>query len=110
MKEGRWSSKRAYMDDLKNKFPQSAEARFLDILGKYEDYFTIQVGAFIEEGNASSVREDLLGKGFSAYLLDERGAAGIIYKVRVGKYNDRKAAKRIAEQLMNEGYPARIIP
>jgi len=110
MKEGRWSSKRAYMDDLKNKFPQSAEARFLDILGKYEDYFTIQVGAFTDEGNAVSVKEDLLSKGFTAYLLNERGAAGLLCKVRVGKYSDRKAAKRTAEQLMNEGYPARIIP
>ena len=110
MKEGRWSQKRAYMDELKNKFPQSAEARYLEILQKYEDYFTIQVGAFTDEGNAVSVKEDLLGKGFSAYLLNERGAAGMLCKVRVGKYSDRKAAKRTAEQLMNEGYPARIIP
>jgi outer membrane protein assembly factor BamD (BamD/ComL family) len=117
MKEGRWSQKRSYMDDLRSKFPQSAEARFLEILKKYDDWFIIQVGAFTDEGNASVVKGDLLSKGFSAYVLNERGAAGLpagqvgmLYKVRVGKYSDRKAAKRMAEQLMNEGYPARIIP
>jgi len=76
----------------KGKPPQAKQEVDLNFRGKY----TIQLGAFKTTRGADKLVERLRKGGYEAYILDE---GGILFRVRVGTYQNRKDAKEVANQI-----------
>jgi outer membrane protein assembly factor BamD (BamD/ComL family) len=108
-KEGKWRDKRKYLRRIEEKYPHSAEMKFVEILKSHGDYFTIQVGAFSKKGNALNLKEELK-KNYPAYIVESNVAGYVLYKVRIGKFKNRREAEKTYLKLLSEGYPARIYP
>ena len=108
-KEGRWEDKKRYINLLKEKYPLSNELILAGTLKEHGDFFTIQVGAFSNSKNAINLKNELDEK-YDVYILEDKNENYVLYKVRVGKFNDRKEAERMWGRLVKHGYPARIFP
>lgn len=64
-----------------------------------EGFFTVQVGAFRDRGNAERLR-DRLNPSYSPIFVQQYDAPeGTYYRVRVGKISGEDAARQLAEQL-----------
>jgi rare lipoprotein A len=62
-------------------------------------FFTVQVGAFRERGNAERLR-DRLSTAYSPIFIQQYDSAeGVLYRVRVGKISGEDAARQFSEQL-----------
>ncbi len=85
----------------------------LEVLGNVDvttGYFTVQVGAFRDKGNAERLR-DRLSPSYSAILIQQYDAAdGPFYRVRVGKISGEEAAQQFAEMLRDkEGFKTMVL-
>jgi rare lipoprotein A len=64
-------------------------------------FFTVQVGAFRDPGNAQRLR-DRLNLSYSPILIQQYDSPdGTFYRVRVGKVSGEDAARQFGEQLRN---------
>ena len=108
-RKGEWSEMKKYIANLKRKYPNSPENKFSKVLESYDNFFTIQIGAFSEKGNALSLRETLKND-YQVYIVEEKNKNFTIHKVRVGKFKKRYDVEKTAAQLRNQGYPAKIYP
>jgi rare lipoprotein A len=63
--------------------------------------FTVQVGAFIDRGNAERLRERLLARYQPIFIQDFDAPNGHFYRVRVGRVPNPDAAQQLAGQLRN---------
>lgn len=74
----------------------------VEVLGNVdptEGFFTVQVGAFRDRGNAERLR-DRLSPTYSPIFIQQYDAPeGTYYRVRVGKVSGEDAARQFAEQL-----------
>ena len=62
-------------------------------------FFTVQVGAFRDRGNAERLR-DRLNVSYSPIFIQQYEAPeGVFYRVRVGKISGEDAAHQLGEQL-----------
>ena len=68
-------------------------------------FFTVQVGAFKDRGNAERLR-DRLNASYSPIFIQQYDAPeGTFYRVRVGKVSGEDAAQQFSEQLRSrEGF------
>ena len=68
-------------------------------------FFTVQVGAFLERGNAERLR-DRLALAYSPVFIQEFDAPnGHFYRVRVGRISGEDAARQFSQTLrQNEGF------
>ena len=68
-------------------------------------FFTVQVGAFRDPGNAERLR-DRLNVSYSPIFIQQYDSPdGIFYRVRVGKISGEDAARQFGEQLRGrEGF------
>jgi cell division septation protein DedD len=64
--------------------------------------FAIQVAALRERGEADTVANRLIGKGFSAYVMAPAPGTPAVYRVRVGKFKERRDADAVAARLQKE--------
>jgi peptidoglycan lytic transglycosylase len=68
-------------------------------------YFTVQVGAFLDKGNAERLRERLAKSYSTAFIQEYDSPSGYFYRVRVGKISGEDAARQFGEQLRGkEGF------
>jgi len=68
-------------------------------------FFTVQVGAFRERGNAERLRERLSGSYSPIYIQTYDSPDGTFYRVRVGKISGEDAARQYASGLhTREGF------
>ncbi|MCK5288508.1 MAG: tetratricopeptide repeat protein, partial [Candidatus Omnitrophica bacterium] len=104
-RQGNFKNKRKYIKLLKEQYPQSAEIKYADILENYGDFFTVQVGAFIEKRNALALVKEFQDS-YDIYIDESQN----IFKVRVGKYFKRSEAQKVTLEFLDKGYPARIYP
>jgi len=73
-------------------------------------YFTVQVGAFKDPGNAQRLRERLDALYPPATIQQVDLNEGTFYRVRVGKINGEQAAQRFADDLKaREGFHAMVV-
>jgi rare lipoprotein A len=64
-------------------------------------FFTVQVGAFRDQGNAQRLR-DRLNLSYSPIFIQQYDSPeGTFYRVRVGKVSGEDAARQFGEQLRN---------
>ena len=64
-----------------------------------EKGFSIQVGAFGDQGSAMQLASELHAGGFSVYVHGDDGPRGARFRVRVGPVPTRKEATRLAGKL-----------
>ena len=77
-----------------------------DGVGRY----SIQVGAFRQAANSEKVIQDLRGRGYEPYVIEERGRS-LLRTVRVGRYADRQEALRAASEFeRSEGMDVIVRP
>ncbi len=107
---GRWSEARKYLGKVIEKYPQSYEAGAARTLLDAGLYFTVQVGAFVNKGNAEALYRKLKNKKYAAHLssFDKKGRT--FYRVRVGKFDLREQAKLMKRRLKRNGFSAQISP
>ena len=73
-------------------------------------FFTVQVGAFRERGNAERLREKLSGSYSPIFIQNYESAEGVFYRVRVGKVSGEEAARQFGDQLRNrEGFTPFVV-
>ncbi|HEY2548451.1 MAG TPA: septal ring lytic transglycosylase RlpA family protein [Candidatus Acidoferrum sp.] len=73
-------------------------------------FFTVQVGAFRDQGNAQRLR-DRLNLSYSPIFVQQYDSPdGTFYRVRVGKISGEDAAKQLGEQLRGrEGFTPFVV-
>ena len=85
----------------------------LEVLGNVdptEGYFTVQVGAFRDRGNAERLRDRLSVSYTPIFIQQYDSADGTFYRVRVGKISGERAAQDFAEQLRaKEGFSPMVL-
>ena len=73
-------------------------------------FFTVQVGAFRERGNAERLRERLTASYSPIFIQPYDSPNGLFYRVRVGKVPGEDAAQHFGEQLRNrEGFKSMVV-
>jgi rare lipoprotein A len=73
-------------------------------------FFTVQVGAFRERGNAERLRERLNAEYSPIFIQSYDSPDGLFYRVRVGKVPGEEAAQHFGEQLhTREGFKPMVV-
>src|SRR5204863_7296613 len=68
-------------------------------------FFTVQVGAFHDRGNAEQLRDRLNASYAPIFIQQYDAPEGTFYRVRVGKISGEDAARQFGEQLRSrEGF------
>src|SRR6266481_7260357 len=85
----------------------------IEVLGNVDvtaGFFTVQVGAFHDRGNAERLR-DRLGISYSPIFIQQYDSSdGPFYRVRVGRISGQQAAQDFGERLHNaEGFSPMVI-
>ena len=85
----------------------------IEVLGNVDvtaGFFTVQVGAFHDRGNADRLR-DRLSDSYSPIFIQQYDAPdGAFYRVRVGRISGQQAAQDFGEKLRNaEGFSPMVI-
>ena len=85
----------------------------LEVLGNVDvtaGFFTVQVGAFRDRGNADRLRDRLSLSYSPIYIQQYDSPEGIFYRVRVGKISGEPEAQQFAEKLRNaEGFSPFVV-
>ncbi len=111
LKLARWETAKGYLKKIMDQYPQSLEYHPARQLLEEKQYFAVQLGAFLDRGNAESLMEDLKAKGEYAYIVETTNAQGQkFYRVRVGQFSGLKEAEGLMTRLSQEGYPTLIYP
>jgi rare lipoprotein A len=73
-------------------------------------FFTVQVGAFRDRGNAERLRQRLNASYSPIFIQQYDSPDGLFYRVRVGKVPGEDAAHQFGEQLRNrEGFTPIVV-
>jgi len=68
-------------------------------------FFTLQVGAFRDRGNAERLRDRLSASYSPIFIQQYDSPDGLLFRVRVGKISGEDAARQFSEQLRgHEGF------
>ncbi len=66
-------------------------------------FFTVQVGAFRDRGNAERLRDRLSASYSPIFIQEYDSPDGVFYRVRVGRISGEDAAHQFGEQLHDRG-------
>jgi rare lipoprotein A len=73
-------------------------------------YFTVQVGAFRDHGNAERLHERLNGSYSPIFIQQYDSPDGVYFRVRVGRVSGEDAARQFGEQLRSrEGFTPFVV-
>jgi len=76
----------------------------------YSGFFTVQVGAFKEKGNADRLKERLSARYSPIFIQQTVLDEGVFYRVRVGRVSGEADAKQLSEELrVNEGFSPMLL-
>jgi len=111
LKLGNWKIAKDYLKELRRKFPGSLEAKLAKDLLARDEFFTVQVAAFINQNSAKQLNNKLKEEDFDSYIVKvNTDDAKTLYRVRVGRLSSRYDAEALQAALSLKGYPARIYP
>lgn len=71
--------------------------------------FVVQLGAFVDRGNAERLKTALEWKYSGVYMAKADVAGRTFYRVRMGRSVEREKARTLAETLAEEGYTVVIM-
>ena len=109
-RNGRWGNARNYLNKVTQKYPLSFEADLAKDLLEEGLYFTVQVGAFVNKGNAQELCNKLIARNYPAYISSLNKRDKTFYRLRVGKFDSREQAKLTKNRLKKDGFSAQIYP
>jgi rare lipoprotein A len=85
----------------------------VEVLGNVDvtaGFFTVQVGAFHDRGNADRLRDRLSVSYSPIYIQQYDSPDGAFYRVRVGRISGQQAAQDFGEKLRNtEGFSTMVL-
>jgi cell division septation protein DedD len=85
----------------------------LEVLGNVDPtvgFFTVQVGAFRDRGNAERLRDRLTAAYSPIFIQQYDSPDGMFYRVRVGKISGEEAARQFGDQLRSrEGFSPIVV-
>ena len=85
----------------------------IEVLGNVDvtaGFFTVQVGAFRDRGNAERLRDRLSASYTPIFIQQYDSPDGAFYRVRVGRISGEQAAQEFGEKLRNsEGFSPMVI-
>ncbi|MBF0331689.1 MAG: SPOR domain-containing protein [Candidatus Omnitrophica bacterium] len=111
LKLTRWGKARDFLQKIISEYPDSFESRIARQLLEEKQYFTVQVGAFIEQARAEKLVKELIARQQYAYIIETKSPDGRkFFRVRVGQMTALKDAKSLETQLSGLGYPTLIYP
>jgi len=111
LKLTRWQEAQDYLQKILHQFPESFEAYTAKQLLEEEQYFAVQVGAFMDRHLAESVVFDLKLKNEYAYIVETVDRENLtFYRVRVGQTARLNEARKLEMKLAEQGYPTQIYP
>lgn len=115
---GSYRTAETYLNELKNKFPNSPYIKAADRTIPESDIetpplaeeenkveegkYTIQAGAFLNKKNAETLKEELSGSGFFTEIKEKQVGGSTFYIVFVGNFVDEVSAKSTLEQLQRD--------
>lgn len=106
-----WDEAKNYLNKLIQEFPQSFEAPIAKGLLEEKEFFSLQVGSFLDQDKALHLVDDLKSKNQYAYIVETTSPDGKkFYRVRVGQMASLDQAKSVQTQLSRQGYPSLIYP
>ncbi|MBT5873352.1 MAG: SPOR domain-containing protein [Candidatus Latescibacteria bacterium] len=104
---GRWtapnSASRQVVVASQTRPPDLQDHEALDsvLVGRSADSYTIQIGAFRSQANATDLASNYESKGYEPYVLNTTDEGGTSwYSVRLGIYQDKDQARKVADQLL----------
>jgi tetratricopeptide (TPR) repeat protein len=111
LKLARWDRAREYLKDIRVRFPESLEAHLAKQLLDEKQYFSVQVGAFMDRKRAEGLAFELQNKGEYAYIIEtvDRQKRKF-FRVRVGQVALLEEAQKLKLKLSQAGYPTEIYP
>ena len=111
LKLARWYKAREYLEKIITEFPNSLEVHSAKQLLNEKQYFSVQVGAFMDHQRAEKLITELKEKGEYAYMVETYDPKDQkFYRVRVGQLVLLDSAQKLKLKLSKEGYPAQIYP
>ena len=106
-----WQKAKALLQKIVSEFPQSFEAPIAKGLLEEKEYFTVQVGSFLDKGRAIKLTDGLKAQGQYAYIVEIVSPEGKnFYRVRVGQLTSLSDAQELESKLTQLGYPTLIYP
>lgn len=76
----------------------------------YSGFFTVQVGAFKDRGNAERLKERLSASYSPIFIQDVKLEEGNFYRVRVGRISGEQQAQRLGDELRDkEGFSPMVL-
>ena len=71
--------------------------------------WVVQVISLKNRAGAAEITQELIAKGYPAFMLPPPSGTPTLYRVQIGRYNDRNEADRIARRLTREnGYKPEV--
>jgi outer membrane protein assembly factor BamD (BamD/ComL family) len=111
LKLARWTKAKEYLQKILKEYPDSFESGVARQLLEEKQYFTVQVGAFTEQGRAEHLVKELIQRKEYAYIVENKAPDGKkFFRVRVGQMTALKDAQALESKLSGLGYPTRIYP
>ena len=111
LKLAQWDEAQKYLNKIISSFPNSLEVHVAKQLLDEKQYFSVQLGAFLERDRAEQVVEMVNGKDEYAYIVETVDSAGRkFFRVRAGQLSDLKEAKELKKKLSGLGYPSEVYP
>jgi len=71
--------------------------------------WVLQIIALKNRANAAELVQRLVGKGYPAFLQNPAPGEPVIYRVRVGRFNDRREAEQVRDRLQKEEDTSSVI-
>jgi len=111
LKLAKWNDAREYLNKIITQYPDSLEVHVAKQLLDEEQYFAVQVGAFLDRERAEGLALELQEKGEYAYIIETTDQKNRkFYRVRVGQLVLLNKAQKLETKLSKEGYPTKIYP
>ena len=111
LKLTRWKEAGEYLRDILKDFSDSLEARVAKQLLEEKQYFSVQIGAFMDQTRAEQLVSELTQRKQYAYIVETTDWENTkFYRVRVGQLSLLEDAQKLKNEISSQGYPAQIYP
>ncbi len=111
LKLANWHKAEVYLQKIVREFPNSLESHLAKQLLEEKRYFTVQVGAFLDQARALKLKDELKQTNDYVYIIETVDYTGKqFYRVRVGQLSTLKEAESLRQRLAQSGYPTQVYP
>ncbi len=107
-RQGKWKEADGLFSKVTHSWPLSLEAKEAKKYLLKDNFFSIQAGAFAKRENALSLLKALRKKGYSAAIEKHCDREKVLYKVKIGRFEQEDMAKKEARKLKKDGFTPRV--